>query len=98
LLTATRTTRARGLPVGSGTVERAWQHRVSARLTLAGMNWDMPGAAAVAVVRAWRKRDRRDDALRLSLRPRPPLRLFVPSCLRVRPAPAPAPSCLRVFV
>jgi hypothetical protein len=43
---------------------------VSARLTLAGMNWDVPGAEAVAVVRAWRKRDRRDDALRLRLPPR----------------------------
>jgi hypothetical protein len=57
------------LPVGSGTVERAWQHRVSARLTLAGMIWDMPGAEAVAVVRAWLKSDRRDDALRLCLPP-----------------------------
>ncbi|MBU6334564.1 MAG: hypothetical protein KGS47_09185 [Chloroflexi bacterium] len=49
-------------------MERAWQHRVSARLTLAGMIRDMPGAEAVVVVRAWRNRDRRDDALR----PRPP--------------------------
>jgi hypothetical protein len=56
------------LPVGSGTVERAWKHLVSARLTLAGMIWHAPGAEAVAIVRAWRKRDRRDDALRL----RPP--------------------------
>jgi hypothetical protein len=49
-------------------VERAWKHRVSARLTLAGMIWDGPGAEAVAVVRARLKRDRWDDALRL----RPP--------------------------
>jgi hypothetical protein len=69
LLTTTCTTRARGLPVGCGTVERAWKHRVSARLTLAGMIRDVPGAEAAAVVRAWRNRDRRDDALRL----RPPL-------------------------
>ncbi|MBU6333000.1 MAG: hypothetical protein KGS47_01250 [Chloroflexi bacterium] len=41
---------------------------MSARLTLAGMIWDVPGAVAVAVVRAWRNRDCRDDALRL----RPP--------------------------
>jgi len=41
---------------------------VSARLTLAGMLWGVPGAVAVAVVRAWRNRDRRDDALHL----RPP--------------------------
>jgi hypothetical protein len=56
------------LPAGSGTLERAWQHLASARLTLAGMLWGVPGAVAVAVVRAWRNRDRRDDALRL----RPP--------------------------
>jgi hypothetical protein len=46
---ATRTTCARGLQVGSGTLERAWKHLVSARLTLAGMIWDVPGAEAVAV-------------------------------------------------
>jgi hypothetical protein len=49
-------------------VERAWQHLASARLTLAGMNWGVPEAEAVIVVRAWRNRGRRDDALRL----RPP--------------------------
>ncbi|MBU6334104.1 MAG: hypothetical protein KGS47_06830 [Chloroflexi bacterium] len=38
---------------------------MSARLTPAGMNRGVPGAVAVAVVRAWRNRDRRDDALRL---------------------------------
>ncbi|MBU6335528.1 MAG: hypothetical protein KGS47_14160 [Chloroflexi bacterium] len=43
---------------------------MSARLTLAGMIWDVPGAEAVAVVRAWRNRDRRDDALRLRPPPR----------------------------
>jgi hypothetical protein len=53
------------LPVGSGAVERAWKHLASARLTLAGMIWDVPGAKAVAVVRAWLKSDRWDDALRL---------------------------------
>jgi hypothetical protein len=56
------------LPVDSGTVERAWQHLVSAWLTLAGMPWDVPGAEAVAVVRAWLKSGRWNDALRL----RPP--------------------------
>jgi hypothetical protein len=44
--------------MGSGTVERAWKHLVGARLALAGMIWDVPGAEAVAVVRAWRKRGR----------------------------------------
>jgi hypothetical protein len=57
------------LPVGSGTVERAWQHLVSARLTLAGMIRDVPGAEAVAGVRSCWKRDRRDDALRLRAPP-----------------------------
>jgi hypothetical protein len=44
--------------VGSGTVERVWQHRVSARRTRDGMLWDVPAAEAVAVVRAWRNRGR----------------------------------------
>jgi len=57
------------LPVGSGTVERAWKHLVSARLTLAGRIWDVPAAEAVAVVRAWLKSGRWNDALRL--RPSP---------------------------
>jgi len=57
--------------VGSGTLERAWKHLVSARLTLAGRIWDVPGAEAVAVVCTWQKRDRRDDALRLRPSPLP---------------------------
>ncbi|MBU6334895.1 MAG: hypothetical protein KGS47_10915 [Chloroflexi bacterium] len=43
---------------------------MSTRLTLDGMLWDVPGAEAAAVVRAWRNRDRRDDALRLRPSPR----------------------------
>ncbi len=65
--------RARGLQVGSGTVESACKQLVSARLKLAGMIWDVAGAEAVAVVRAWLKSDRWDDALRL--RP-PPQRTY----------------------
>jgi hypothetical protein len=40
---------------------------VSARLTLAGMIWDVPGAEAVTVVLVWQKRDRWDGALHLRL-------------------------------
>jgi hypothetical protein len=65
--------RARGIQVGSGTIESACKQLVSARLKLAGMIWDVAGAEAVAVVRAWLKSDRWDEALRL--RP-PPQRTY----------------------
>lgn len=65
--------RARGIQVGSGTVESACKQLVSARLKLAGMIWDVAGAEAVAVVRAWLNSDRWDEALRL--RP-PPQRTY----------------------
>jgi len=64
------TYRERGLQVGSGTVESGCKQLVSARLKLAGMIWDADGAEAVAVVRAWLKSDRWDEAMRL----RPPSR------------------------
>ncbi len=60
--------RARGLQIGSGPVERACKQLVSARLKLAGMIWDAEGAEAVAVVRAWLRSDRWNEAMRL----RPP--------------------------
>jgi hypothetical protein len=72
--------RARGLQIGSGTIESACKQLVSARLKLAGMIWDADGAEAVAVVRAWLKSDRWDEAMRL--RP-PPQRTYR------RQAPAP---------
>ena len=50
--------RARGLQIGSGTIESACKQLVSARLKLAGMIWDVEGAEAVAVVRAWLKSER----------------------------------------
>lgn len=62
------TYRARGLQIGSGTIESACKQLVSARLKLAGMIWDSEGAEAVAVVRAWLKSNRWDEAMRL----RPP--------------------------
>lgn len=66
--------RARGLQIGSGTIESACKQLVSARLKLAGMIWDAPGAEAVAVVRAWLKSDRWDEAMRLRPPPQRPYR------------------------
>jgi hypothetical protein len=65
--------RARGLQIGSGTIESACKQLVSARLKLAGMSWDEQGAEAVAVVRAWLKSERWGEAARL--RP-PPKRTY----------------------
>ena len=47
--------RARGLQIGSGSVESACKQLVSARLKQAGMIWEASGAEAVAMVRAWLK-------------------------------------------
>jgi len=57
--------RARGLQIGSGSVESACKQLVSARLKQAGMIWDADGAESVAVVRAWLKSDRWAEALAL---------------------------------
>ena len=57
--------RARGLPIGSGSVESAGKQLVSARLKQAGMIWDAVGAEAVATVRAWLKSARWEEALAL---------------------------------
>lgn len=62
--------RARGLQVGSGTIESACKQIVSARLKLAGMIWEPEGADAVAVVRAWLKSNRWAEAMRLRPPPR----------------------------
>ena len=60
--------RARGLHIGSGSVESACKQVVTARLKQAGMIWSADGAAAVATVRAWLKSDRWEEAMAL----RPP--------------------------
>lgn len=60
--------RARGLHIGSGSVESACKQLVTARLKQAGMIWSADGAAAVATVRAWLKSDRWEEAMAL----RPP--------------------------
>jgi hypothetical protein len=64
------TYRARGLQIGSGTIESACKQLVSARLKLAGMIWSTAGAEAVAVVRAWLRSERWDEAMRLRPPPR----------------------------
>ena len=57
--------RSRGLQIGSGSVESACKQLVSARLKQAGMIWQALGAEAVAVVRAWLKSERWEEALAL---------------------------------
>lgn len=64
------TYRARGMQIGSGTIESSCKQVVSTRLKLAGRIWSAEGAKAVAVVRAWLKSERWDEAIGL----RPPLR------------------------
>ena len=59
------TYRARGLQIGSGSVESGCKQLVSARLKQAGMIWEAPGAAAVATVRAWLKSERWAEAMAL---------------------------------
>ena len=44
--------RAKGLQIGSGTVESGCKHVIGARLKGAGMIWNVEGARAVAKVRA----------------------------------------------
>jgi hypothetical protein len=57
--------RARGLQVGSGTIESTCKHLISARLKQAGMLWSETGAEAVSTVRAWLKSGRWSAAMTL---------------------------------
>lgn len=57
--------RARKLQIGSGSVESACKQLVSARLKLSGMIWGAAGAEAVAMVRAWLKSERWEEAVAL---------------------------------
>lgn len=57
--------RARGLQVGSGTIESTCKHLISARLKQAGMQWSETGAEAVSTVRAWLKSGRWSAAMAL---------------------------------
>lgn len=56
--------RARGLQIGSGSAESGCKQVISARLKQAGMIWEASGAEAVAVVRAWLKSERWEEAIR----------------------------------
>lgn len=62
--------RARGLQIGSGTMESGCKQIITARLKQAGMIWSITGARAVATVRAWLKSGRWQEANTL----RPPRR------------------------
>lgn len=55
--------RARGLPIGSGTIESGCKQVVSARLKQAGMIWGAAGARQVVKVRAWLKSGRWAEAM-----------------------------------
>lgn len=55
--------RARGLQIGSGTIESTCKHLIGARLKQAGMIWSEAGADAVSVVRAWLKSGRWAEAI-----------------------------------
>lgn len=57
--------RARGLQIGSGSVESGCKQVVSARLKGAGMIWTASGAEEVATVRAWLKSGRWEEAMAL---------------------------------
>jgi hypothetical protein len=65
--------RARGLQIGSGTVESGCKHVIGARLKGSGMRWSVEGARAVAKVRAELKSGRWTEAM--AQRP-PPLRSY----------------------
>jgi hypothetical protein len=62
--------RARGLQIGSGTIESTCKQLVSARLKQAGMIWSEAGADAVVSVRAWLKSGRWAQAMALREAPR----------------------------
>jgi len=62
--------RARGLQVGSGSIESGCKQIITARLKQAGMIWSRAGARAVAAARTWLKSGRWAEATAL----RPPRR------------------------
>jgi hypothetical protein len=57
--------RARGMQIGSGTIESGCKHVLGSRLKQAGMIWDRAGALAVAKVRTWLKSGRWEEAMRV---------------------------------
>jgi hypothetical protein len=65
--------RARGIQIGSGSIESGCNHVVGARLNQAGMIWNVEGARAVAKVRARLKSGRWEETI--AQRP-PPRRTY----------------------
>jgi hypothetical protein len=57
--------RARGLQIGSGSIESGCKQVIGARLKQAGMIWAAEGAVAVATVRTWLKSGRWEEAMAL---------------------------------
>jgi hypothetical protein len=57
--------RARGMQIGSGSIESGCKQVVGARLKQAGMIWAVEGATAVATVRSWLKSGRWAEAMAL---------------------------------
>ena len=89
--------RARGLHIGSGSVENACKQVVTARLKQAGMIGSADGAAAVATVRAWLKSDRWAEALAVRpVRQRTYLRRMDAADPVVEPPPDPPPAAERL--
>ena len=88
--------RARGLHIGSGSVESACKQLVTARLKQAGMIGSADGAAAVATVRAWLKSDRWTEALAVRpVRQRTYVRRTGAADPVVEPPPDPPPAAGR---
>lgn len=61
--------RARGIQIGSGSIESGCKHLIGQRLKQAGMIWNVAGARTVAKVRARLKSDRWNESI--ALRPAP---------------------------
>jgi hypothetical protein len=61
--------RARGLQIGSGSIESGCKHVIAHRLKQAGMRWERQGARSLAILRARLKSDRWDQTLKLRLAP-----------------------------
>lgn len=72
------TYRARGFPIGSGTVESGCKQVVSRRLQGVGMIWTASGARQVVKVRAWLKGGRWAEAMALRGLPRRRVRTCQP--------------------
>ena len=65
--------RARGIQIGSGSIESGCKHLIGQRLKQAGMIWNIDGARSVAKVRARLKSGRWDDTIALR---QPPARSY----------------------